>query len=69
MLDIQKIITQLTLLGIGILITDHNVRETLGICDRAYIVNQGEVLASGTPSEMVTNEAVKNIYLGKNFVL
>jgi lipopolysaccharide export system ATP-binding protein len=68
-LDIQKIITQLTLLGIGILITDHNVRETLGICDRAYIVNQGEVLASGTPSEMVSNEAVKNIYLGKNFVL
>ena len=68
-LDIQKIITQLTLLGIGILITDHNVRETLGICDRAYIVNQGEVLASGTPSEMVANEAVKNIYLGKNFVL
>ena len=68
-LDIQKIITQLTVLGIGILITDHNVRETLGICDRAYIVNQGEVLASGTPSEMVSNEAVKNIYLGKNFVL
>jgi lipopolysaccharide export system ATP-binding protein len=68
-LDIQKIITQLTLLGIGVLITDHNVRETLGICDRAYIVNQGEVLASGTPSEMVANEAVKNIYLGKNFVL
>ena len=68
-LDIQKIITQLTLLGIGVLITDHNVRETLGICDRAYIVNQGEVLASGTPSEMVSNEAVKNIYLGKNFVL
>jgi lipopolysaccharide export system ATP-binding protein len=68
-LDIQKIITQLTLLGIGVLITDHNVRETLGICDRAYIVNQGEVLASGTPTEMVSNEAVKNIYLGKNFVL
>jgi|TARA_B110000971_G_scaffold113900_1_gene116853 lipopolysaccharide export system ATP-binding protein len=68
-LDIQKIITQLTLLGIGVLITDHNVRETLGICDRAYIVNQGEVLASGTPSEMVSNESVKNIYLGKNFVL
>lgn len=68
-LDIQKIITQLTLLGIGVLITDHNVRETLGICDRAYIVNQGEVLASGTPAEMVSNEAVKNIYLGKNFVL
>ena len=68
-LDIQKIITQLTLLGIGILITDHNVRETLGICNRAYIVNQGEVLASGTPAEMVSNEAVKNIYLGKNLVL
>ena len=68
-LDIQKIITQLTLLGIGVLITAHNVRETLGICDRAYIVNQGEVLASGTPTEMVSNEAVKNIYLGKNFVL
>jgi lipopolysaccharide export system ATP-binding protein len=68
-LDIQKIITQLTLLGIGVLITDHNVRETLGICDRAYIVNQGEVLASGTPAEMVSNESVKNIYLGKNFVL
>ena len=66
---IQKIITQLTLLGIGVLITDHNVRETLGICDRAYIVNQGEVLASGTPAEMVSNESVKNIYLGKNFVL
>ena len=68
-LDIQKIITQLTSLGIGILITDHNVREMLGICDRAYIINQGEVLASGTPAEMVSNEAVKNIYLGKNFVL
>ena len=68
-LDIQKIITQLTSLGIGVLITDHNVRETLGICDRAYIVNQGEVLASGTPAEMVSNESVKNIYLGKNFVL
>ena len=68
-IDIQKIITQLAMLDIGILITDHNVRETLGSCDRAYIVNQGEVLASGTPSEMVTNEAVKNIYLGKNFVL
>ena len=68
-IDIQKIITQLAMLDIGILITDHNVRETLGSCDRAYIVNQGEVLASGTPSEMVANEAVKNIYLGKNFVL
>ena len=68
-IDIQKIINQLATLGIGILITDHNVRETLGTCDRAYIINQGEVLASGTPAEMVSNEAVKNIYLGKNFTL
>jgi lipopolysaccharide export system ATP-binding protein len=68
-LDIQKIIKELSLLNIGILITDHNVRETLGICDRAYIVNEGRVLASGSPSEMVANEAVKNIYLGKNFIL
>ena len=68
-IDIQKIINQLATLGIGTLITDHNVRETLGTCDRAYIINQGEVLASGTPAEMVSNEAVKNIYLGKNFTL
>lgn len=68
-IDIQKIINQLATLGIGILITDHNVRETLGTCDRAYIINQGEVLASGTPAEMVSNKAVKNIYLGKNFTL
>lgn len=68
-LDIQKIITQLASLGIGILITDHNVRETLGICDRAYIVNQGKIFASGAPNEIASNQNVKDIYLGKNFTL
>ena len=56
-------------MDIGVLITDHNVRETLGICDRAYIVNQGEIFASGIPKEIVTNQKVKDIYLGKDFVL
>ena len=68
-LDIQKIITHLASLGIGILITDHNVRETLGICDRAYIVNQGKIFASGAPNEIASNQNVKDIYLGKNFIL
>ncbi len=68
-LDIQKIIIHLASLGIGVLITDHNVRETLGICDRAYIVNQGLIFASGSPSEIVSNQSVKDVYLGKNFVL
>ena len=68
-LDIQKIIIHLASLGIGILITDHNVRETLGICDRAYIVNQGKIFASGAPSEIASNQNVKDIYLGKNFIL
>jgi len=68
-LDIQKIITHLSSLGIGILITDHNVRETLGICDRAYIVNQGKIFASGAPNEIASNQNVKDIYLGKNFIL
>jgi len=68
-IDIQNIITQLTFKNIGVLITDHNVRETLGICDRAYIVNQGEIFASGIPSDIVANQKVKEIYLGKNFVL
>ena len=53
--------------GIGVLITDHNVRETLGICDHAYIINEGEVLANGAPEEIVTNEKVRRIYLGENF--
>ena len=68
-LDIQKIITHLASLGIGILITDHNVRETLGICDRAYIVNQGKIFASGAPNEIASDQNVKDIYLGKNFIL
>ncbi len=65
--DIQKIIRQLSARNIGILITDHNVRETLGICDRAYIMNEGEVLCSGSPSEILENEKVKEVYLGKQF--
>lgn len=68
-LDIQKIIRFLTSKNIGVLITDHNVRETLGICDRAYIVNDGTVFASGNPSEIVENTAVREVYLGKEFRL
>lgn len=68
-LDIQKIIRFLSSRGIGILITDHSVRETLGICNRAYIVNQGKIFTSGTPNEIVENENVKNIYLGQEFSL
>ena len=68
-LDIQKIIRFLTGRGIGVLITDHNVRETLGICDRAYIINDGAVLASGKPDEIVYNESVRKVYLGENFRL
>jgi lipopolysaccharide export system ATP-binding protein len=68
-LDIQKIIRFLSAKNIGVLITDHNVRETLGICDRAYIVNDGTVFASGKPAEIVSNEAVREVYLGKDFRL
>ena len=68
-LDIQKIIRFLSSKNIGILITDHNVRETLGICDKAYIVNDGSVFASGKPAEIVNNEAVREVYLGKDFRL
>jgi len=68
-IDIQKIIKHLASKGIGILITDHNVRETLGICNRAYIVNQGRIFTSGKPSEIVTDQNVKEIYLGKDFIL
>jgi lipopolysaccharide export system ATP-binding protein len=68
-LDIQKIIGFLKERGIGILITDHNVRETLGICDRAYIINDGSVLAFGKPDEIVYNESVRRVYLGENFRL
>jgi lipopolysaccharide export system ATP-binding protein len=68
-LDIQKIIGILAERNIGVLITDHNVRETLGICDRAYIVNEGRIFAAGLPSEIVQNESVKEVYLGKDFRL
>ena len=68
-LDIQRIIGFLRERGIGVLITDHNVRETLGICDRAYIINEGRVLASGAPDEIVYNEAVRKVYLGEHFRL
>jgi len=68
-LDIQKIIRFLTERDIGVLITDHNVRETLGICDHAYIVNEGRVFASGHPEEIIHNDNVKEVYLGKNFRL
>jgi lipopolysaccharide export system ATP-binding protein len=68
-LEIQKIIRYLSSRNIGVLITDHNVRETLGICDRAYIVNDGSVFASGHPYEIVSNEAVREVYLGKDFKL
>ncbi|MDO9063882.1 MAG: ATP-binding cassette domain-containing protein, partial [Sulfuricella sp.] len=66
-IDIQKIIRFLTSQNIGVLITDHNVRETLGICDRAYIINDGQVLASGNPDEIVYNENVRKVYLGEHF--
>ena len=68
-LDIQKIIRFLSSKNIGILITDHNVRETLGICDKAYIVNDGTVFASGKPADIVNNQAVREVYLGKDFRL
>ncbi|MGE0356790.1 MAG: LPS export ABC transporter ATP-binding protein [Burkholderiales bacterium] len=68
-LDIQQIIRFLKERGIGVLITDHNVRETLGICDHAYIINQGAVLAFGKPDEIIYNEAVRKVYLGENFRL
>jgi lipopolysaccharide export system ATP-binding protein len=68
-LDIQKIIGFLKTRGIGVVITDHNVRETLGICDRAYIISEGSVLACGKPDEIVYNENVRKVYLGENFRL
>ena len=66
-LDIQRIIGYLKERGIGVLITDHNVRETLGICDRAYIINEGAVLAYGRPDEIIDNDSVRRVYLGENF--
>jgi lipopolysaccharide export system ATP-binding protein len=66
-LEIQRIIGFLKARGIGVLITDHNVRETLGICDRAYIISDGSVLAEGTPAEIIENADVRKVYLGENF--
>ena len=68
-LDIQRIIRELTQRGIGVLITDHNVRETLGVCGRAYIVNQGTVIAAGTAEEVLANPQVREVYLGESFKL
>jgi len=68
-LDIQRIIRFLKERGIGVLITDHNVRETLGICEHAYIINEGTVLAAGRPDEIIYNEDVRKVYLGENFRL
>jgi lipopolysaccharide export system ATP-binding protein len=68
-LDIQGIIEELAQRGIGILITDHNVRETLKVCERAYIFNEGAVIAKGTPEEIMQDEQVLNVYLGKDFQL
>ncbi|MEQ1815883.1 MAG: LPS export ABC transporter ATP-binding protein [Nitrosomonas sp.] len=67
--DIQKVISFLREREIGVLITDHNVRETLGICDRAYIISEGHVLAKGKPEEIIDNEKVREVYLGEHFRL
>ncbi|MCA6218505.1 LPS export ABC transporter ATP-binding protein [Ideonella sp. B7] len=66
-IEIQRIIGFLKARGIGVLITDHNVRETLGICDRAYIISQGDVLAEGTPQQIIENPDVRRVYLGEHF--
>jgi lipopolysaccharide export system ATP-binding protein len=66
-IEIQRIVRFLKERGIGVLITDHNVRETLGICDHAYIINEGRVLAAGRPDEIVENESVRRVYLGEHF--
>lgn len=68
-IDIKKIITDLRNRGLGVLITDHNVRETLDVCERAYIVSAGKMIASGTPLEIMNNKQVKRVYLGEQFKL
>jgi lipopolysaccharide export system ATP-binding protein len=68
-IEIQKIITHLKNRGIGVLITDHNVRETLSICDRAYVLGDGEIIAEGSPSTILENKQVRKVYLGKDFKL
>ena len=67
--DIQRLINELCDHGIGVLITDHNVRETLDICDRAYIVNNGKILAEGTSEQILNDENVRDVYLGQQFSL
>jgi lipopolysaccharide export system ATP-binding protein len=67
--EIQKLVKHLTEMDIGVLITDHNVRETLGICDHAYILNDGQVLAAGKPAEILANDEVRKVYLGREFSL
>jgi lipopolysaccharide export system ATP-binding protein len=67
--EIQRIVLHLRDRGIGVLITDHNVRETLGICDHAYILNEGAVLARGSPQEILANDQVREVYLGHEFHL
>ena len=68
-LEIQKIIRHLVQRNIGVLITDHNVRETLGICDCAYVLSEGTILTSGTPNDILNNEQARKVYLGENFQL
>jgi len=68
-IDIQRIISHLQQRGIGVLITDHNVRETLGICERAYILSDGGVIAEGTANEILQNQQVKEVYLGEDFTM
>lgn len=68
-IDIQRLLKQLSERNIGLLITDHNVRETLGICSRAYILNQGQIIAEGTPEVLLSDQQVRDVYLGSNFKL
>jgi len=68
-IELQRIVSHLKDRGIGVLITDHSVRETLGICDRAYILHDGQVMASGKPMEIIANDQVRKVYLGQNFSL
>jgi len=66
-IEIQRIVRFLKSRGIGVLITDHNVRETLGICDRAYIISEGKVLTDGNPEDIISDPAVRRVYLGEHF--
>jgi lipopolysaccharide export system ATP-binding protein len=68
-IDIQRIVEHLCERNIGVLVTDHNVRETLGICDRAYILNAGSVIAEGSPRQLLDNQQVRQVYLGQNFTM